>query len=225
MLGRQLRSDCNQQCLETYSRARLIGVLPNTTCTNIAISAASRAEDPGTAQRLFVSLEPEDRDAVTYETMIGLAARLQDPDLAETYLEEMLNQGLEPGDSAWVGLIEAYCRAGQARAGIRVCWKRIGEVSRGGIQQGQQFGGGGGGTRAYNALLHACELCGEYDLALEVYETMKEGQVAPDANTRALLASCGKKGLAKVVETQSVVSALSAAAAVAAGAFMRAGLF
>ncbi|CAG9460402.1 unnamed protein product [Pedinophyceae sp. YPF-701] len=208
MMTRFLASDMHRECLETFSRARTLGIRPGQQCFNIALCAASRAGDHAAVEALFDASPARDR--VTYETMVGHAARRGAPRAAEEYLQLLLAAGLRPGDSAWVGLIEAYCRARQPRIGVRC----LGRVSK--------FGGG---TRAYNAILTACEVSGEYERAIHVFEEMRRVGVKGDAATRLILASCGKKGLAQVVDQQNFVSALTTAAAVAGGMLIRAGIF
>lgn len=68
-----------------------------------------------------------------------------------------------PSDRALSGLVRAYVQAGQARAGVMRCRRR--------------FRRWGAGVAGWNALLSACEEASLFDVAVDVYQEMRSGEL------------------------------------------------
>lgn len=75
------------------------------------------------------------------------------------------------------------------------------------------------------ALLGACERHGRYSEALEIYDEMMAEGLEPNAATRSVLQSVGRKGAEEVARQQAISGAISGVLGIAGAAIVRSGLF
>jgi pentatricopeptide repeat protein len=94
------------QALGILDRARNLGIQPNTTMYNTAMSALATSGRVAEAEVLFQ--EMPSKDTVTHETLISAYGLTGEAQKAERALRLMIDSGFVPRDYAYCGLIQAY---------------------------------------------------------------------------------------------------------------------
>lgn len=201
------------EAVGVLSRARALGVEPNTVMFNTAIAAAGKAGQLQVCEQLFAMVTQP--DLVTFETMINAYGYSGQPGPAERVYQSMLHAGFtRPRDYAYCGLIAAYTLAGDIDRALAV------------RQRARRAGGGEQlSLCVYNALLAACRRGQRAEAALSLLAEMKRQGLEPDAVTSQLMSEVGRQGVQSVEREQAALAAISAAMAAAGGLLIQRGLF
>ncbi|GAX83171.1 hypothetical protein CEUSTIGMA_g10597.t1 [Chlamydomonas eustigma] len=199
------------EAVHLLSRARNMGIKPNTVMYNTAISASAKSGQVALAERLLE--EAPEPDAISHETVVAAYGVCGKPKEAEAALLRMRKANFKPRDYAWCGLIAAYSLTRDIESALAV-QRRIKQE------------GGTSSVHVYNALLAACERDGQKpEVALSLINAMTKEGIKPNALTQRLMGSVGRQGVEVVEGQQAALAAISAAVAAAGGILIHKGVF
>jgi pentatricopeptide repeat protein len=202
-----------EDAVGVLSRAKMLGVKPNSVMYVTAISAAGKAGRVEVAEQLFSeAMGAGVVDGVLYETIIGVQGMAGNAARAEALFRAMHHAGYKARDYAYCGLIAAHSMSGDLTAALRV-------------RQRMQRDKATPSVHVFNAWIAACERAGQYDKALELLRSMQQYGLEGNGLTAQLKNSIGRKGAAEVESAQLTAAALSAAVAAAGTLLIRSGMF
>lgn len=204
-----------EEAVLMLDRAAALGIPPNAVMYNTALSALGKARQLAPACALFARMRAAGAaDAVSHQTLIMAHGMAGDPAGAEAALRAMLSAGHPHCDYAYCGVISAHGMVGNWRAALAV-GRRLQEA---GLRHCIT-------VHVYNSMIAACDRAGQYERGVRLSREMVAAGVAPNATTRDLLDAICAGGVRAVESQQAVVAALTAVAAAAGTAMIRAGVF
>ena len=179
---------------------------------NIAMSACGKCGKWSHADRLLTEMINDGLapSAVTYSTLIAAYGNGGEQERAESKFKEMLARGLQPDDYTFVGLMICPASRGDYVTCLDIKDRMVAHDVTPTVH-------------IYNEIIRAAGISKKYELAVEIYQTLVDDGIEPNATTRMLVQGVGKKGVEFYEDQQTAANFASVVAGLVGMAGMMAG--